>query len=62
MATTCLNCGAEVKKQVLSGLREKTTVDRLTWHHLPEETVYFFTHTEGGFLRTTKELIITPGI
>jgi hypothetical protein len=62
MATTCLNCGAEVTSMYCPDCGQKATVDRLTWHHLLEETVHFFTHIEEGFLKTTKELITKPGI
>jgi hypothetical protein len=61
MATTCLNCGTEVASKYCPDCGQKATVDRLTWHHLLEETVHFFTHIEKGFFRTTKELITRPG-
>jgi Protein of unknown function (DUF3667) len=61
MATTCLNCGAELTSKYCPDCGQKATVDRLTWHHLLEETVHFFTHIEKGFLKTTGELITKPG-
>jgi len=61
MATTCLNCDTQVADKFCPHCGQKATVDRLTWHHLLEETVHFFTHIEKGFLRTTKELITKPG-
>lgn len=61
MATTCLNCGKELASKYCPDCGQKATVDRLTWHHLLEETVHFFTHIEQGFFRTTKELLTKPG-
>jgi hypothetical protein len=61
MATTCLNCGAELTSKYCPDCGQKASVDRLTWHHLFEEAVHFFTHIEKGFLRTTRELIAKPG-
>lgn len=62
MATTCLNCGAKVTSKYCPDCGQIATVDRLTWHHLLEEIVHFFTHIEKGFIRTTRELITKPGI
>lgn len=62
MATTCLNCGTPVIDKYCPHCGQKITVGRLTWHHLLEETAHFFTHIEQGFLKTTKDLIIKPGL
>jgi hypothetical protein len=62
MATTCLNCGTEVIDKFCPHCGQTITVGRLTWHHLLEETVHFITHIEQGFLKTTKELIVKPGL
>jgi len=62
MASTCLNCGAEVADKYCPHCGQKSTVDRITWHHLGEEITHFFTHIEHGFLRTTKELLTKPGL
>ena len=61
MATTCLNCGAKLTSKYCPDCGQKATVDRITWRHLLDEIVHFFTHIENGFPRTTRELIIRPG-
>ena len=62
MATTCLNCGTPLTAKYCPQCGQKANVGRLTWHHLGEEIAHFFTHIEQGFLKTTKDLLIKPGI
>ncbi|HEX6845962.1 MAG TPA: DUF3667 domain-containing protein [Chitinophagaceae bacterium] len=61
MATTCLNCGTEVTDKFCPHCGQKATVGRLTFHHLLEEAIHFFTHIEKGLPRTTMELLTRPG-
>ncbi len=62
MTATCLNCGADLRDKYCSHFGQKADVKRLTWHSLGEEVFHFFTHIEKGFLKTTLQLIVHPGI
>jgi len=62
MATTCLNCGTIVADKYCPHCGQKATVNRISWHHLVEEALHFFTHLEHGFLATTGLLITRPGL
>jgi Protein of unknown function (DUF3667) len=61
MATTCLNCGAEIQHQFCPYCGQKKDVEKLNWHSLVHEITHFFTHIEKGFLNTSFQLIIRPG-
>lgn len=60
MATICLNCGKEVTEKYCPNCGQKATVSRLTWHHLFEEIIHFFTHIEHQFFKTTWLNITKP--
>lgn len=62
MSTTCLNCGALLNDKYCSHCGQKADVKRLTWHSLGEEIFHFFTHIEKGFLKTSGQLIVHPGL
>lgn len=62
MATICLNCGTALTSKYCANCGQKANVDRITWHHVGEEIAHFFTHIEHGFLKTTKDLLIMPGV
>lgn len=62
MATTCLNCGTALNDKYCPHCGQKATVDRISWHHIVEEVLHFFTHVEHGFLATTSLLITRPGV
>jgi hypothetical protein len=62
MATTCLNCGTALTDKYCPHCGQKSTVDRISWHHIVEEVLHFFTHLEQGFIATTRMLITRPGL
>jgi len=62
MANTCLNCGTELIDNYCHKCGQKATVKRLSWHHLFEEIVHFFTHIEHQFFKTSWLMIIKPWI
>ena len=62
MATTCLNCNTALNDKYCPHCGQKATVERLTWHSLLHDIVHFFTHIEHGFIKTTKELFMRPGL
>jgi len=58
----CINCDAPVSGKYCHECGQKTNIKRLDFKGLTEEISYFFTHIEKGFLRTSKEFIIHPGV
>lgn len=62
MATTCLNCGTPLADKYCPHCGQKATVERISWHHVLQEALHFFTHIENGFLATTGLLITKPGL
>ena len=62
MATNCLNCGTSLTDKYCPHCGQKATVDRISWHHIVEEVLHFFTHLEHGFVATTGLLITKPGL
>jgi Protein of unknown function (DUF3667) len=62
MASTCLNCDTALTDKYCPHCGQKSTVDRISWHHVVEEVLHFFTHLEHGFLATTRLLITQPGL
>jgi hypothetical protein len=61
MATTCLNCGAEIQHEFCPYCGQKEDVEKLNWHSFVHEIAHFFTHIEKGFLNTSFKLLIKPG-
>jgi len=62
MSTTCLSCGQPFKGNYCPNCGQKASVKRLTVSVLLKEFFHFFTHLENGFLFTTWNFIIRPGI
>ncbi len=60
--TTCLNCGHSYTGNFCSNCGQKAEVKRITAAVLVEEILHFFTHLEKGFLHTSWNYIIRPGI
>jgi len=60
--TACLNCGHLFKGNYCPNCGQKATVKRLTFKILLEDTVHFFTHLEKGFLYTTWNILVRPGV
>lgn len=62
MLQTCLNCGNNFEGHYCSGCGQKATVKRITGRVLLEEIIHFFTHLEKGFLHTTWNFLVRPGL
>jgi Protein of unknown function (DUF3667) len=62
MTITCLNCGHHFKGNYCPECGQKASVKRLTAAVLLEEFLHFFTHLETGFLFTSWNFIVRPGI
>lgn len=61
MASTCLNCGAEIQHNFCPYCGQKKGIEKVNWHSIIHETAHFFTHIEKGFLNTSVQLLIRPG-
>jgi hypothetical protein len=61
MAPSCLNCGTPIADKYCPHCGQSATVERISWHHVVEQVLHFFTHIEHGFLATTGLLITKPG-
>jgi len=59
---TCLNCGQSFRGNYCPNCGQKATVKRLTFLALIEDILHFFTHLEKGFLFTSWNFIVRPGI
>src|SRR5258705_9999201 len=57
----CKNCGAHVNDSYCSHCGQKTAAERISFHYIWQEVVYFFTHFEKGFLFTSWGMIVRPG-
>ena len=62
MSTTCLSCGHQFKGNYCPNCGQKATVKRITASVLLEDIFHFFTHLETGFLFTTWNFLIRPGV
>lgn len=62
MLITCLNCGHSFKGNFCPQCGQKVSVKKITAKFLLEETLHFFTHLEKGFLFTSWNFLIRPGI
>jgi hypothetical protein len=62
MTATCLNCGSQFDGNYCSNCGQKATVKRLTASALLEDVFHFFTHLETGFLFTTWNFLVRPGV
>jgi hypothetical protein len=60
--TTCLNCGHVFEGNFCSNCGQKATVERLTAAVLLRDALHFFSHIEHGFLFTSWNFIVRPGI
>ena len=58
----CKNCYHILKGNYCSNCGQKATTGRITFRYLLEIFLQIFTHLEHGFLYTSKELLIRPGI
>lgn len=59
---TCLNCSRHFKGNYCPNCGQKTGIKRITAAVLLEDIVHFFTHLEKGFLHTTWNLLVKPGL
>jgi len=62
MLTACLNCEHSYKGKFCPNCGQSATVKRLTGTALFEDVLHFFTHLEKGFLFTTWNFLLKPGI
>jgi len=62
MTDTCLNCGYHFKGNYCPNCGQKATARRLTAAILLEDVFHFFTHLESGFLFTTWNFLVKPGV
>lgn len=62
MSEICLSCGHSLNGNYCSNCGQKATVKRLTATVLIQETIHSLTHLESGFLFTSWNLLIRPGI
>lgn len=62
MVKTCLNCGHTLKGNFCSFCGQKATVKRITPAVFFADVLHFFTHLEKGFLFTTWNFSLRPGI
>lgn len=59
---SCLNCGHEVKERFCPNCGQENTECRQPFHYLFTHFVEDFTHYDGQFWRTMKNLIFKPGL
>jgi hypothetical protein len=62
VSVTCLSCGHTLKGNFCSNCGQKASVKRLTAAVLFEETIHSLTHLESGFLYTSWNLLLRPGL
>jgi hypothetical protein len=62
MTTTCLNCGQSFEGRYCPNCGQKVTVKRLTASVLLTDILHFFTHIESGFLYSSWNFLVRPGI
>ena len=62
MLITCLNCGHSFKGKYCPECGQSASVQKLTARALLSDTVHFFTHIEKGFLFTSRNFFIRPGV
>mgnify|MGYP002361473672 FL=1 len=62
MKKECLNCGHPLSGHYCSFCGQKAEVSRLNWKSLGEELLHFLTHIEKGFITTSGQLLIRPGV
>jgi hypothetical protein len=62
MLTKCLQCGHHFRGKYCPNCGQKANVQRLSVTVILEEVLHFFTHLENGFIFTTKNFLVQPGI
>lgn len=58
----CLNCGHAVKDLYCGHCGQKADPGKINFSFLWREFIHFFTHVEKGFLYTSFQMIIHPGL
>lgn len=58
----CMNCGYPLSDLYCSHCGQKANPEKISFSYLWKEVFHFFTHLEKGFLFTTFEMILRPGI
>jgi hypothetical protein len=58
----CKNCGHAVQGLYCSHCGQRTDSKRINFSFLWKEVLHFFTHLERGFLYTTLQMVIRPGL
>jgi len=62
MKTICLNCGHNFKGNFCPECGQQATIKRISAAVLFHDVIHFFTHLEKGFLFTTWQYLLHPGI
>jgi Protein of unknown function (DUF3667) len=62
MSTSCLNCGHTFKGKFCPECGQSTDVGRISARVVIGDALHFFTHIEKGFLFTTRNYVVHPGI
>ena len=58
----CNNCGHAVQGLYCSHCGQRTDSERINFTFLWKEVVHFFTHLEKGFVYTSLQMVIRPGL
>ncbi len=62
MMITCLECGQHFKGKFCPNCGQSAAIKRLSAAVLLEEILHFFTHLESGFIFTSWNFLVRPGI
>lgn len=58
----CKNCNKELIGPYCYQCGQKARTDRISFNYLLKEFLIFFTHIEKGFVHTTIQMLINPGL
>ncbi len=58
----CKNCGKPANDAFCSHCGQRTSTGRITYYFIIQEIFHFFTHMEKGFLFTSIQMILHPGV